>query len=310
MVRSPLLFLAALVVLVLGALACTVQVPETEYVIVERFGDPRRILAEAGLYLKWPPPIDTVVRIDRRLRVLDPPGAEYLTSDKKNILVNSFLVWAVEDPLRYRVSVTDTGGAEARLTDIMRSEVGTRLGAHPLTALVSVEPQPQTMAEVMQEMTRRTAQRAHESLGVRVVAVRIKRLNFPQQNKAAVFRRMEAERRRIATLYRSEGEEEAAKIRAQADREQAVLVSDAQRQAEEIRGLADAEATRIYAEAFGQEPDFYEFLRSLQAYEKIIGPNATVVVPSDAAWLDVLKHPERFVKPGTSGERVVEGDAK
>lgn len=305
--RSLLLFMAGLAVVVLGILACTFQVQETEYVIVERFGDPRRIITEAGLYVKWPPPIDTVIRIDRRLHVLDPPGAEYLTSDKKNILVNSFLVWAVEDPLRYWVSVTDRGGAEARLTDIMRSEVGTRLGAYPLAALVSVEPQARTMADVVQEITSKTAQRAQESLGVRVAAVRIKRLNFPTQNKAAVFRRMEAERRRIAKLYRSEGEEEAEKIRAKADRERAVLVNEALRQAEEVRGEADAKATRIYAEAFGQEPDFYEFLRSLQAYDKIIGTNSTVVVPNDAALLRVLKHPEQFIKPEVSGKRVVKG---
>jgi membrane protease subunit HflC len=301
-----LLVIVSLAVLIIGVLACTIQVNETEYAIVARFGDPRRVITEAGLHVKWPPPIDTVIRIDRRMNVLDPEQAEYLTSDKKNVLVNGFLVWSVEDPLRYLVSVTDKNGAEARLTDIMRSEVGTILGAHPLSALVSTEPQSQTMADVMRDITQNTARRAHESLGIRVSAVRIKRLNFPTQNKQAVFRRMQAERQRIATLYRSEGEEEAEKIRARADREQAVLVNEAMRQAEEVGGEADAEATRIYAEAFGQDPDFYEFLRSLQAYEKIIRANSTVVVPSDAELLKVLKNPQPFIKTQNRREQRAE----
>lgn len=289
--RSVLIVIGVVIVLALVAMAGTFQVQETEYVIVARFGDPRRVIDEAGLHFKWPPPVETLLRIDRRTNVLDPEPGEYLTSDKKNILVSNFLVWSVADPLRYLVSLTDKTSAEARLTDIMRSEVGTTLGAYPLSALVSTEAQDQTMADVMRDITRKTAQRASDSFGVHIAAVRIKRLNFPPQNKQAVFRRMEAERQRIARLYRSEGEEEAEKIRAQADREEAVLLNEARRQAEEIRGEADAEATRIYAEAFGQDPEFFEFVRSLEAYENIISESSTIVVPSDAELLRVLQTP-------------------
>ena len=289
--RSVVTVIAVVVVVALVAIAGTFQVQETEYAIVARFGDPRRVIDEAGLHFKWPPPIETLLRIDRRTNVLDPEPGEYLTSDKKNILVSNFLVWSVADPLRYLVSLTDKTSAEARLTDIMRSEVGTTLGAYPLSALVSTEAQDQTMADVMHAITRKTAQRASDSFGVHVAAVRIKRLNFPPQNKQAVFRRMEAERQRIARQYRSEGEEEAEKIRAQADREEAVLLNEARRQAEEIRGEADAEATRIYAEAFGQDPEFFEFVRSLEAYQNIIGESSTIVVPSDAELLKVLQTP-------------------
>ncbi len=287
------------VILGLG-LTCLVQVSETEYAIVARFGDPRRVIQRAGLYVKWPPPMDTVIRIDRRMHVLDPDAAEYLTSDKKNILVNGFVVWSVGDPIRYLVSATDQAGAEARLTDLMRSELGTTLGAHALSVLVSTEPQARTLDDMMQEITQNLARRARDNFGIEVAAVRIKRLNFPAQNKEAVFRRMEAERRRIAKLYRSEGEEEAEKIRAQADREQAVLINEAEREAEILRGDADAEASRIYAEAYAQDPEFYEFLRSLQAYENIIRDTSTVVLPSDSELLDVLKHPERTATPEKS----------
>jgi membrane protease subunit HflC len=303
--RSVLIVIGVVVVIALVAFAGTFQVQETEYAIVARFGDPRRVIGQAGLHFKLPPPFETLLRIDRRTNVLDPEPGEYLTSDKKNILVSNFLVWSVADPLRYLVSLTDKNSAEARLTDIMRSEVGTTLGAYPLSALVSTEEQDQTMADVMRDITRKTAQRASANFGVHIAAVRIKRLNFPPQNKQAVFRRMEAERQRIARLYRSEGEEEAEKIRASADREEAVLLNEARRQAEEIRGEADAEATRIYAEAFGQDPEFFEFVRSLEAYQNIISESSTIVVPSDAELLKVLQ------SPAASGDGVPErvGDA-
>ncbi|ETW98298.1 MAG: hypothetical protein ETSY2_43020 [Candidatus Entotheonella gemina] len=293
----PLVIRVIAVAVVMAGLCftCLVQVNETEYAIVARFGDPRRVIERAGLYWKWPAPMDTVIRIDRRIHILDPDAAEYLTSDKKNVLVNGFVVWSVGDPIRYLVSATDQAGAEARLTDMMRSELGTTLGAHALSVLVSTEPQERTLNDMMQEITQNLARRARGNFGIEVAAVRIKRLNFPAQNKEAVFRRMEAERRRIARLYRSEGEEEAEKIRAQADREQAVLINEAERQAEILRGEADAEASRIYAEAFSQDPEFYEFLRSLQAYEHIIRDTSTVVLPSDSELLDVLKHPRSAV---------------
>ena len=292
----PLVFgLIALSVVLLGLLACIVQVDETEYVIIARFGDPRRVIKRAGLYFKWPPPVDTTIRIDRRIHVLDPNAAEYLTSDKKNILVNGFMVWSVEEPIRYLLSATDQAGAEARLTDLMRSELGATLGAHAFSVLVSTEAQPRTLGDMMQDITQNVARRARDNFGIQVAAVRIKRLNFPSQNKQAVFRRMEAERNRIATLYRSEGEEEAEKIRAQADREQAELLNEARRQAKVMRGEADAEATRIYTEAFSQDPEFYEFLRSLKAYETMIQDTSTVVLPSDSEILKVLKHPGHVI---------------
>jgi len=287
--------LIALLVAVLGLWTCVIQVDETEYVIVARFGDPRRVIKRAGLYFKWPPPMDTAIHIDRRIHILDPNAAEYLTSDKKNILVNGFMVWSVEEPIRYLLSATDQAGAEARLTDLMRSELGATLGAHAFSVLVSTEAQPRTLGDMMQDITQNVARRARDNFGIQVAAVRIKRLNFPSQNKQAVFRRMEAERNRIATLYRSEGEEEAEKIRAQADREQAELLNEARRQAKVMRGEADAEATRIYTEAFSQDPEFYEFLRSLKAYETMIQDTSTVVLPSDSEILKVLKHPGHVI---------------
>ncbi|MEN8149872.1 MAG: protease modulator HflC [Planctomycetota bacterium] len=295
--KKLMVSLVLVAVLVLLFFAFTVTVDETESVIVLRFGDPRRVIDEAGLHFRWPPPIDTVRRIDRRIHVLDPDPDEILTSDKKNILVNSFLVWAVEDPKKFLVSVGDLAGAEARLTAVLRSEVGTTLGSYPLSSLITEEEGEGTeMASVMDRIAAAAAGKARNSFGIRVTAIRIKRINFPNENKRAVFQRMEAERKRIAKGFRSEGEEEADKIRARADREKAVLLAEAKRQAAVKRGQADAEAARIYAEAFEKDPEFFEFVRSLEAYGKIIDENSTVVIPDDSPLLRVLTDPERYLR--------------
>lgn len=300
--RKRALVLTGIVVLMTAALFCTTQVDETQYAIVLRFGDPRQVVSEAGLLFHWPPPIDTVITIDRRIHILEPGPAEYLTADKKNVLVSCFLAWNVSDPLRYLVAVTNDAGAAARLTDLLRSQIGTALGARELSVLVSNQDQGLTIDDVMQEVTRKTAERALSSFGVEVSAVRIRRLNFPRQNKDAVFSRMEAERKRIARQYRAEGEEQAAKIRATADREEAALLADANRQAEEIRGEADAEATRIYAAAFGQDPAFYQFLRSLETYEKIVKKDSTIIIPNDSPLLEVMGSPDRVVPADRSAD--------
>jgi membrane protease subunit HflC len=287
--------LATLVLLTLAVilvLSCAVVVQETEYAIILAFGSPRRIVTQAGLVWKLPPPFETVVRIDKRLRILDPAPAEFLTLDKKNVLADAFAAWEVADPLKFLVTVVDRNRAEAQLEDILRAEVGAELGSHDLAALLSIEPGYVQVDSIMQTITERTRVKARDGYGINVRAVRLKRLNFPEENRQAVFRRMEAERERIARQYRSEGEEQAEKVRAQADLEQARILADADRQSQEIRGQADAEAARIYGEAYSRDPEFYEFLKTLEAYESIIDDDATIVLPSDSRLLRLLKEPK------------------
>jgi len=273
-------------------LSCAFELQETEYGIVLFFGSPKRIHHEAGLHWKLPPPFETLVRIDRRVKILDPAEAEYLTLDKKNLLVDSFAAWQVEDPLQFLVTVVDRRTAEAQLEDIMRSEVGSALGSHELSALLSIQQDEVHMDQIMDQITARAAVKARDGYGIDVRAIRLKRLNFPEENRQAVFRRMEAERERIARQYRSEGEEQAERVRAEADLEQARILAQAERRAREIRGEADAEAARIYATAYNQDPEFYEFVRTLEAYEQFIDDDATIVLPSDAPLLELLKNPK------------------
>ncbi len=284
--------LGVIAVAVILLLACAYEVKETEYAIVLFFGNPTRIVERPGLAWKLPPPVETVVRIDKRLRILDPPESEYLTLDKKNLLADVFAAWEVIDPLKFLVTIVSDRAAEAQLEDLMRAEVGAALGSHELSALLSVEENQVRMDEIMAGVTRRAAETARESYGIDVRAIRLKRLNFPAQNRQAVFRRMEAERERIARQYRSEGEEQAEKIRADADREEARLLAEAERRAKEIAGEADAEAARIYAEAYAKDPAFYEFLKTLESYESFIDEDATIVLPSDSRLLRLLKEPK------------------
>lgn len=297
--KRTLIVLGGIGVAMLLLLSCTFEVPETEYAIVLNFGNPVRILKLAGLHWKLPAPIETVTRIDKRLRILDPAEAEYLTLDKKNVTVDAVAAWEVEDPLKFLVTVVDRKAAEAQLEDILRSEIGSALGSHELAALLSIEPERVQIDRIMQTVTERAAEKARSGYGIRVRAVRLKRLNFPEENRQAVFRRMEAERERIARQYRSEGEEEAEKVRAEADLEQARILADADRQSKEIRGEADAEAARIYAAAYKRDPGFYEFLKTLEAYEKFIDADATIVLPSDSRLLRLLREPSAI--GGTEG---------
>ncbi len=278
----------AIGVVVLLIWTCGFQVAPNETVIVARFGSPRQVVTDAGLHWKAPAPIDTAIRIDRRLHVLDAPSGEFLTSDKKNVIVGVFLCWRVADAQRFFVTLNNRASAEARLTDLLRSVTGNELSSRPFSALASPKTGEAVMAEIDDRLTQVAAERALPSFGIEVAAVRIKRLNFPSQNKEAVFRRMEAERDSIAAGYRSEGNENYARVKADTNREEARLRAEAERKAEELRGEADAEATRIYAEAYAKDPAFYEFKRSLETLESVLGGNSTWVIPSDHELLKAL----------------------
>lgn len=287
---------------------CAFQLTVNEFAIVSRFGDPRREIQEAGLHFKWPSPIDTLHRVDGRMHVLDPAPDEYLTGDKKNVIVDSFMAWQVADPLAYYRSVGDSFGAGARLTDVMRSVVGDVLASFDFVDLVSHETRQVHMADINAAISQAAGKKAAEHFGVRVTAVRIKRLNFPMQNKNAVFQRMEAERQSSAGVYRSEGVEQYEKIKSEADRLEAELIADAERQAREMRGEAEAQAARIYAEAIAANPELYEFLQTLEVMERVLDEGDTIVLPSDHELLRVLEGKTPNQASGSSASQGTGGD--
>ena len=292
MFNRVILAVAAAALFVAAVWSSTFVVAENEFGVVKRFGAPHRVEAEAGLRFKWPAPIESVANISGRINVLDPPASEYLTQDKKNVIVDSFLAWSVNEPIHYMVSDNNRAGAEARLTDVLRSVVGDVLSSRDFSALVSHERNDVELTSVVEEITTAARAKAEQDFGIQVRAVRIKRLNFPTQNKQAVFQRMEAERKSFAAAYRSEGLEASQRIKADADLVEAKLLAEAERKSRELRGGAEAEAARIYAEAYGQDPQLYEFLRSLEVLDEVLGVKSTVVLPSDHELVRVLDGPK------------------
>jgi modulator of FtsH protease HflC len=276
--------LAAIAVLMLASAAFIVD--ETKTAIVTQFGRPVRVVQDAGLNWKLPQPFQAVQMFDKRSLVFDPKPTEFLTNDKKNVVVDAFVVWKIADPVKFLRTVMDRDGAEVRMADIVASELGAALGQYPLHALISTDPDSLRVGEIMEGVAGNCRTTAAANFGIDVEDVRMKRLAFPEQNKQSVFDRMRAERERTAKKYRSEGEEEAIKIRAEADRSRQEILSEAYKRAEKIRGEGDAEAMRIYGAAYSTNPSFYEFTRTLESYRKFLDDKTTIVLSSDS---DLLK---------------------
>jgi len=292
MVKRRYYMIAVLVVVVLIARTAAFVVDETEIAIVTQFGSPVRVVEDAGLHWKIPQPIQAVRFFDSRLLVYDPKPTEFLTNDKKNVVVDAFVTWRISDARKFLETVNDRAGAEVRMADIVASELGAALGRYPLQALITTAAEEMQVAEIMSGVTGGVRSSASAGFGIEVADVRMKRLAFPEQNKQSVFDRMRAERERIAKRYRSEGEEEAIKIRAQADKERQEILAEAYREAEKMRGEGDAEATKIYASAFNADPEFYRFLRTLESYKRFMDEKTTIVLSSDSDLLRLLNRKE------------------
>jgi membrane protease subunit HflC len=287
-------------ILAAGALALLLtylslySVRETEFALVTQFGRPVRTVASAGLHVKWP--FQSILWFDRRLRIYNPRPSEFLTRDKKNSVVDNYVAWRIEDPNRFVQSVGDTSAAEMRLHDIIWSGLSASLGTQDLETLVSTTPDKAQASPMLDRLTATADRAALEQYGIRIVDVRIKRLNLPEQNKQSVFARMRAERERIAMQYRAEGEQQALTLRASADRQKEEIVSAAYKDAEKVRGEGDAEATHIYGQAYSKNPQFYKLLRTLDSYKKVLDDKTTIILSSDSELLKVLTRGEAGAK--------------
>lgn len=277
------LITALIALVIVGVLADTVLfiVDEREQVVVTRVGEPRRQIHDPGLYWKVPF-VEQIHVFDNRLQFSDADPAPIYTQDKKNLIVDNFARWKIVDPLRFMRSVQTIFGAQSRLDDIIYAAVREELGKRTLEEIVSGDRN-----QIMTAVTNRSRSDAKD-LGVEVIDVRIKRADLPEENKKNVFDRMRAERARQAKEYRAEGEEAALKIKAETDLDVTRIKSDAFQKAQLLRGHGDAEALRIYAEAFQQDPKFYEFQRTLEAYEKTLGTGTTIVLPLDTDFFKYL----------------------
>lgn len=257
-------------------------VDETEQVVILQFGKPVRIITEPGLHMKVPFPIQEKNVFDNRLLEYDSPPEEILSKDKKSLIVDNYVRWKIVDPLQFLKTVQAIPTALSRMDDIVYSELRRELGTHDMVEIIT-----ENREELMEKVTV-ASNLSTRDYGIEVVDVRIRRVDLPSQNEESIYARMDAERKRQANKFRSEGEEEAQKIRATTDRDKTIILADAYKQAERIRGEGDAKAVEVYADAYSADPKFYEFVRTLDAYKKIINDKTMLVIPSDSRLFKLL----------------------
>ena len=272
--RTPLLAggIAVLAVLIF-ILSCFYTVRQTELAILLQFNAPREIVTEPGLHTKIPW-AQSVVYIDKRLLNLEAPSEEVIAQDKKRLVVDAFARWRILDPLRFYQSLYDLDTAQIRLTSILSSNVRRVLGSQNFAAVLSAR-----RAELMRDIRDNMNQEA-KGFGITIVDVRIRHADLPAENSEAIYARMTQERKREANEYRAEGSEISQRVKARADREVTVLLAEATRESSILRGEGDGEKTKTLADAFGQDPDFFAFYRSMQAYQEGLPGDTTTVVLS------------------------------
>ncbi|MFQ5598273.1 MAG: protease modulator HflC [Nitrospiria bacterium] len=250
--------------------------------IVVQLGKPVRTITEPGLKFKVPF-IQEVIKFDKRLLDYDSDPQDVVTRDKKTLVIDNFAKWRIVEPLKFYEAFRTEQAARARLDDIIYSELRVDLGQHDLSEIVS-----QNRSDIMATVTKIANEKAQE-YGIEIKDVRIKRADLPEQNEKAVFTRMQAERGRVALRYRSEGAEEAQKIRSEAEKEKEILLAEAYKKQQELMGEGDANAFRIYAEAYGQDAAFFEFVRSMEAYKKVLAKQTRVVLTPDSEFFKFIQ---------------------
>jgi membrane protease subunit HflC len=268
---------AAALVFLIVLFSSLFTVHQTQQALVLQVGEPRAVVTEPGLHMKLPWPFQNILYLDKRVLYLDLPAEEVIAQDKKRLVVDAFARWRITDPLRFYQSLTDEDVAQVRLQPILGSNVRRILGSQTFAAVLSGE-RAKLMLDIRDGVNAQT-----KNFGIEVVDVRIRRADLPPQNSDAIYRRMQQERVRQANEFRAQGEQISQEIRSKADRDATIIVAEATRQAEITRGQGDGEKNRIFAEAFGQDPDFFAFYRSMSAYQASLkGDNTTVILSPDS----------------------------
>lgn len=278
--------LVLIVVLIIFGWNTLFTVGEWEQAIVIQLGEFKRTIQKPGLNWKYPF-VQQVITLEQRILASDAQPAEYLTKDKKRVVVDHVTRWKIKDPLLFYKTVRVEAQARARLDEIVFSELREELARRNFASIIAEEREP-----AMEAVAARSAKKAEE-FGIDVVDVRVKRADLPREVQESVFARMRSERERISKRYRSEGAEESAKIRAGTDKEKTIILAKAYEESETRRGEGDAEATAIYGKAYGKDPEFYSFVRSLEAYDKFLSKKSTILLPQDSRLLRYLSDSQK-----------------
>jgi membrane protease subunit HflC len=278
---------AVVIVLIVGllvAMNASFTVDETQQAIITQFGKYIRTIQEPGLYFRIPF-VQTLHVFEKRVLTQDATAVEYITLDKKRVLVDHVSRWIIEDPLEFYRSVRTEAAALARLDDVLVARLREEIARHNFIGFIREE---------RETIVATVAKEAHEQakrFGIRVIDVRIKRADLPREVQASVYARMEAERQRIAMRYRAEGEQRSQEIRAETDKEREIILARAYQEQMKLTGEGDARATDIYAASFEKNPEFYSFLRRLETYEKVFEEKTTILLDTEAELLKYFASP-------------------
>ena len=286
--KLPLLIAGYIVFLAVSNIFYIVD--EREQAIVTMFGQPMRTVREPGLYMKVPF-IHSLQRFDKRVLSSDAQAVEYLTSDKKRVVVDHVSRWHISDPLEFYRTVRTEAGALIRLNDVVSGRLREEIAKHSFIDFVREKREA-----IVQAVSQDARASVKEQFGIELIDVRIKRLDLPREVQASVFARMQAERQRIAKKYRAEGEEQAREIRAHVNKEAQIVLAKSYEQAQKLMGEGDAQATAIYASAYEKDPEFYSFMRRLETYERSLGAGTTIVLDAGS---DLLKYLEKSHLPAS-----------
>lgn len=269
--RLGIALAGALAVMLLASMSLF-TVDQRERAIVFQLGEVKEVITTPGLHFKWPL-IQNVRYFDARILTLDTPDAErYITSEKKNLLVDSFVKWQITDVRQYYISIGDEAQAQTRISQTVNATLREEFGKHTVHEVVSED------RNAIMKIVRERANQDAKKIGVEIIDVRLKRVDLPQEVSESVYKRMDAERKSVANQLRSEGSAAAERIRAEADKEREVIIANAYKDAQRVKGEGDAKAAAAYAQAFGQNPEFYAFYRSLEAYRSSFNNRSDVLV--------------------------------
>jgi len=257
-----------------GIFSSFFTVNQTQQALVLQFGEPKRIIQDPGLAFKLPFIQDAIFYESRVLSLIPQDAEEVILADQKRIQIDAYARYRIEDPLLFFQTVRNELGARARLESIIDSSVRRVLGSETLASILTGE------RENINGSIRDEVNASVDSLGIEIIDVRLRRADYPESTSQNIFNRMKSEREREAKEFRATGDEEAQKIRADAEKTRTVIVAEAKREAQEVRGQGDSNAIRIYADSFGQDPEFFSFYRSMEAYRKSIGESGTSMVLS------------------------------
>lgn len=309
--RTVVILAVVVAVVVLAASTVLFTVSQREYAIVTRFGALTQVITEPGLYRKWGSLFDRVTRIDRRLAIFQTRPIELLLGDKNPIILTCYVCWEVAEPVGFYRSLMTVDSANIKLRDMVQSSLGSVLSGYTLEDILGTDPTKVKLREIESKTQADFGQKASEKYGITIRDLGVRRIAYPPVVTQAVHNRMRSEREKEARKYRGEGREQAATIEAETKTQVAKIAAEAYRQAETLRGQADAEAARIYADAYAKDPEFFDFLRSMEAYKDIFAQGATLVLSTRSELFKhlvpttrpVMDEPASRAKPGASTPR-------